>query len=310
MSLLEVRGLDVRYAGDVHALRDVDIALDRGERLAVIGESAGGKTTLARAICGLLPGAKVSGSVRYDGQELVGAAEEELRKLRWRRIAYAPQGAPFSPVTGLRRQVTEPLRVHLGLDRDAADARADAVCAELGIDPQLLERYPHQLSGGQLRLVLLAMAFGCDPELVVLDEPTAGLDALTMHDVLGRLDDAARSRDCALIVVTHDLPAASRVCPRSLVLYAGRPAESGATDRIVREPAHPYTVGLVGAFPVMSTTKDLLAIRGTPPDPRALPPGCPFAPRCPHVEPRCRAEFPPSRTLAAGQTVSCWRHVS
>ena len=304
MSLLEVEGLGIRYPGGAQALSDVGFALKRGGSLAVVGESGAGKTSLALAVAGLLDPATLTGSVRFDGMELVGLTEDELRPLRWRRLAYAPQGTPFNPTMTLEKQVAEPLRLHLGLDSKEASGRAAELATEVGLDPALLRRHPHEVSGGQLRLALLAMAMGCEPELVILDEPGAGLDVLTGDAFFRSLREAAERRGFALIVITHDLPAASRICAQTLVLYAARVTEIGATAAVIGRPAHPYTWALLNAYPVMSTSKDLRPIRGLAPDVRQPPSGCHFHPRCPQVEPICVTTSPPLEEHR-GRRIAC-----
>lgn len=303
-ALLEVDDLEVCFAGTVEALRGVSLRLEAGESLAIVGESGSGKTTLAHCLAGLIQPPEARGSVRVNGQELLGADPETLRKLRWRKVALALQGTPFNPVTSVGEQVAEPLREHLGVGAAEARRRARELAAEMLLDPGLLDRFPHQLSVGQRRRATLAMVLTLDPDLVVLDEPTAGLDPATKHELVERLRVLAQERGFALVVLTHDLSDAARLAARSMVLYAGEAMETGATERVIAEPAHPYTWALVNAYPVMSTTKDLRPIRGQPPDPRAVPPGCPFHPRCTQAEAVCWQQHPrlePSR----GRLVAC-----
>jgi len=291
-SLLEVRDLAVCFDATVAALRGVSFDLDRGRSLAVVGETGSGKSTLALSLAGLVQPPEATGSVRLDGQELLGAPAEDLRRLRWRRIALALQGAPFNPVVTVGAQVAEPMREHLGMPAAAARRRAEELAADVLLDPALLDRYAHQLSGGERRRAALAMVLALDPELVVLDEPTAGLDPYTRADLVQRIASLAGDRGFALIVISHDLPDAARLAERCMVLYAGEPMELGATDRVIGDPAHPYSWALVNAFPVMTTTKDLRPIGGQPPDPRAVPPGCPFHPRCTQAEAVCGEQHP------------------
>ncbi len=302
--LLEVADLRVVYGGDVHALRGVSFALDRGESLAVVGESGSGKSTLAMSLAGLIQPPEASGSVRLNGQELFGAPSERLRSLRWERVALSLQNAPFNPVATVGQQVAEPLRERRGVSRAAALRRAEELAAEVLLDPALLGRYPHQLSGGERRRAYLAMTLVLDPDLVVLDEPTAGLDPATRHDLVERIAALASSRGFALVVVSHDLPDATRLADRTMVLYAGEAMEVGLTRRVIETPAHPYSWALINTFPVMTTTKDLRPIRGHGPDPRAVPPGCPFHPRCTQVEPICWQEHADLRE-SRGRQVAC-----
>lgn len=297
-SLLEVRDLGVRFAGEVEALRGVDIDLERGESLAVVGESGAGKSTLALCLAGLIQPPQARGSVRLAGQELVGAPADVLRSLRWETVAVALQGSPFNPVVTLGSQVAEPLRERRGMNARQARHRADELAREVMLDPDVLERHPHEVSGGERRRATLAMALALDPDLLVLDEPTGGLDPVTGKELVERIGALAQARGFGLIVITHELGDAARLAQRSLVLYAGEAMEAGDTTEVLGDPTHPYTWALVNAYPVMSTTKDLRPIRGLPPDPRAVPPGCPFHPRCPQAEDVChqqRVALAPSR---------------
>ncbi|HTN23027.1 MAG TPA: ABC transporter ATP-binding protein [Solirubrobacteraceae bacterium] len=303
-ALLEVTDLRVRFGGEVDALRGVSLALERGESLAIIGESGAGKSTLARGLVGLLQPPEATGSVRIRGQELVGADAEALRALRWETVAIGLQGMPFNPVATIGAQVAEPLRERRGADRRAAWARARELAVEVQLDPALLERHPHELSGGERRRATLAMALILDPELLVLDEPVAGLDPVGRSALLDEIGALASRRGFGLVLISHDLPAAARLATRCIVLYAGSAIEAARTRDVVEHPAHPYTAGLVAAYPVMSTTKDLRPIRGTPPDPRASVTGCAFAARCTQAEAICAAQ-PPALAPARGRLVAC-----
>lgn len=304
MSLLEVHELAVSYASGVDALRGVTFSLDRGEALALTGETGSGKTTLALSLAGLVQPPAARGSVRVESNEVLGASGEELRQLRWATVAVGLQGAPFNPVVTIGDQIAEPLRDRLGLSAGEARARAADAVDEVALAPALLGRYPHELSGGEKRRAMLAMALILDPALLVLDEPTAGLDPVTRGEVIDRLHALRAERGFALLIISHDLPGAAQLAERTMVLYGGKIVEAGGTPMIVGDPAHPYTWGLVSAYPVMSTTKDLRPIRGTPPDPRTLAPGCPFFERCTQAVDRCFDEMPPLEA-SRGRLVAC-----
>ena len=303
-ALLEVDDLSVCFGGEVAALRGVSFALERGESLAVVGESGSGKSTLALCLAGLVQPPEARGSVRVAGSEVLGAAPEELRSLRWSTVALALQGAPFNPVAPVGAQVAEPLRDRRGLSRAAARRRAEELAGEVLLDPALLDRYPHELSGGERRRATLAMVLALDPDIVVLDEPTAGLDPATRHEVVERIGVLAAERGFALVAISHDLPDAAHLGRRAMVLYAGEAMEVGDTSAVIMEPAHPYSWALVNAYPVMTTTKDLRPIRGRPPDPRAVPPGCPFHPRCTQADDVC-VESHPDLAASRGRMVAC-----
>jgi len=302
--LLEVCELAVRFAGEVDALRGVSFGLDRGESLAVVGESGAGKSTLALCLAGLIQPPQARGSVRLGDQELLGAPAEALRSLRWETVAVALQGSPFNPVVSLGSQVAEPLRERRGMSAREALRRAEELAGEVLLDPEVLGRHPHEVSGGERRRATLAMALALEPDLVVLDEPTGGLDPVTGGELVERIAALAQARGFGLMVITHELGDAARLAQRSLVLYAGEAMEAGDTPGVIGDPAHPYTWALVNAYPAMSTTKDLRPIRGLPPDPRAVPPGCPFHPRCPQAEDVCHRR-PVSPAPSRGRLVAC-----
>ncbi|HET9444168.1 MAG TPA: ABC transporter ATP-binding protein, partial [Acidimicrobiales bacterium] len=248
--------------------------------------------TVALCLAGLVQPPAARGSVRVDGVEMLGAPDEVLRRMRWATVALALQGAPFNPVVTVGSQVAEPLRDRLGMSPAAASARAAELAEEVLLDPKLLDRFPHQLSGGQRRRAALAMVLALDPPLVVLDEPTSGLDPATRHELVQRIARLAEDRGFALVVISHDLPDATALAGRTMVLYAGQVMEEGTSARVIGEPTHPYSWALISAFPVMTTTKDLRPIRGRPPDPRAVPPGCPYHPRCTQAEAVCSESAP------------------
>ena len=303
-SLLEVSDLGVRFGEEVDALRGVSFSLDRGESLAIVGESGSGKSTLALCLSGLIQPPEARGSVRLDGVELLGASAETLRSVRWAKVALALQGSPFNPVATIGDQVAEPLRDRLGIRRSEARQRAAKLAQEVLLDPDLLDRYPHELSGGERRRASLAMVLSLDPTMVVIDEPTAGLDPATRSELVQRITGLAERRGFALVVISHDLPDAANLALRTMVLYAGETMEAGRTDRVIAEPAHPYSWALVNVYPVMTTTKDLRPIRGRPPDARAVPSGCPYHPRCTQAESVC-AESHPALAASRGRQVLC-----
>ncbi len=292
------------FAKEVEAVRGVTFELDRGDSLAVVGESGSGKSTLALCLAGLIQPPEAIGSVKVGGKELLGARDEELRAVRWSTVALVLQGAPFNPVTTIGSQVAEPLRDRLKLNKSGARQRSEELAVEVALDPLLLDRFPHQLSGGERRRAALAMALTLDPDLLVLDEPTAGLDPVTRDEVVANIGRLARERGFSLLVISHDLPDASRLAVRTMVLYAGEAMELGETRKVIGRPAHPYSWALVNAYPVMTTTKDLRPIRGRPPDPRAVPSGCPFHPRCTQAEEVCWQERP-GLLRAQGRLVLC-----
>jgi peptide/nickel transport system ATP-binding protein len=303
-TLLEVHDLHVTFAGGVAALGGVSFSLERGESLAIVGESGAGKSTLAHCLVGLVQPPHAAGSVRLAGHELLGAPPEHLRSLRWSTAALVPQDAAFNPVVRVGDQIAEPLRERARMRGSALRRRVDELAEEAELPARLLSRYPHELSGGERRRALLAMALALDPELLVLDEPAAGVDPAGSGALVRRIGAVADARGIARVVLSHDLPVAAELAARALVLYAGQVLEAGTAREVLGRPAHPYTWALVNAYPVLSTTKDLRPIRGRPPDPRAVPPGCPFHPRCTQAEPVCREQQPPLAP-SRGRLVAC-----
>ncbi|MGL4745156.1 MAG: ABC transporter ATP-binding protein [Dermatophilaceae bacterium] len=303
MTALRVRDLHVRL-GDLPVLDGVDLDLSRGEVLAVVGESGAGKSTLALALGGLIDDGRVTGSIRLaDDVELVGDPRA-AHEARAERVAVALQGAPFDPLLTLGEQVAAPLRLRRGASRRAAAAAAAELAAEVGLSPELLRRHPHQTSGGERRRAALAAALALDPEVLVLDEPTAGLDPVGAARLVATVERLAEHRGLAVLLVTHALAEAARLVDRVAVLYAGRVVETGASRAVLGDPAHPYTAALVGSYPVLTTTRDLRPLRGTPPDPGDRPSGCAFHPRCPQAVSRCREE-PVSLAHVGDRSLAC-----
>ena len=293
---LHVRGLRVTYPGPppVYALDDVSIAVAPDECLGIIGESGSGKSTLARAVLGLLTEARVEGELRLGGVDLGSLDEEAWRAVRWRRIALAFQSTTaLNPVLTVGDQVAEPLRAHLGMTDRSASAQARAVLADVGLGEWAAPRHPAELSGGQRRLALVAVAAACDPEVLVLDEPTAGLDPVTREALVGFLRRFRGSGNKGLVVLSHDVEAVAALAERVAVLYRGWVAELGPAEAVLGNPRSPYGRALLDARPTLATVKDLRGIRGDPPDPTELAQGCPFLGRCTQSIAECAPSRPP-----------------
>jgi oligopeptide transport system ATP-binding protein len=313
-ALLQLRSLTVSYGRGGHELRAVDeVGLDLGERecLGVVGESGSGKTQLLLALLGLnAAGARVSGSIRYRGEELLGAAPARLQAVRGRRIALVSQDpmSALNPYLRIATQLTEGARRHLQLGRRAALARAAELLALAQIDAPVerLRCYPHELSGGMRQRVLIAMALMCDPEILLLDEPTTALDVTVQAQLLEVLRAVRARTGVATLMVTHDLGALASMASRVAVMYGGRLVELASAMQLYAAPRHPYTAGLLRSLPRLDRPLParLPAIGGQPPDLADLPPGCAFSPRCPLVHARCSAP-PPLRALADGQLLAC-----
>jgi oligopeptide/dipeptide ABC transporter ATP-binding protein len=302
--LLEVTDLRTVFStprGPLYAVDGVSLTLDQGETLGVVGESGSGKTVLSRSIMGLLPGrnTKLEGSVRFDGQELVGAPESTLRSLWGPRIAMVFQDpmTSLNPVHKIGRQIAETLRLHLKLSKRDANRSAITLLTQVGIpSPELRAKaYPVQLSGGMRQRVMIAIALACGPELLLADEPTTGLDVTIQAQILDLLAELQRMRKMAMIFVTHDLGIVATRTDRIIVMYAGKVVETAPTARLFANVRMPYTEALLHSTPRMSDPSHtrLQAIEGRPPDLVHRPSGCAFSPRCPYVMDRCREEAPP-----------------
>jgi len=317
VALLSVESLTVTYAtpaGSIAALRDVSFAVDKGEVLALVGESGSGKSTVALAVLGLL-GAEariVTGRILFNGRNLLAMPQAELRALRGNRLGIVFQDpfASLNPALPVGEQVAEPLIYHRDVRPGDALTKARAALAEVGLPrpDELLKAYPHQLSGGMQQRVLIAQSMICDPELLILDEPTTALDVTIEAKILDLLDALRRNRGLSMLFITHNLGVVNRICDRACVLYAGSVLEEGAKAATLAAPLHPYTQGLLGSIVDLDTDNRarLTPIPGRLPDLRQLPEGCIFHPRCPHVLDACRTEIQVMRPMA-GRSVRCWR---
>jgi peptide/nickel transport system ATP-binding protein len=307
---LEVRDLRIDSSDGV-VVDEIAFSVAAGEVLGLVGESGSGKTTVALALLGhARRGLWIeSGRVTLRGVEVLSAGSEELRSLRGREISYVPQDpeSALNPVLRVGAQVAEALRVHPEVDIDR-DARVAQVLKEVGIapEPAVLRRYPHQLSGGQQQRVALAMAFACRPSVIVLDEPTTGLDVTTQRQVLTTVRSLCRSYGVAAVYVSHDLAVVSELATNVAVMYAGRIVERGPTGRLFGAPVHPYTRGLIASVPSSRRRESLHGIPGQPPRPGHRPAGCLFEPRCDLRTDRCALEAPALIDFD-GRAVRCLR---
>ncbi|WP_428952417.1 dipeptide ABC transporter ATP-binding protein [Streptomyces sp. cg35] len=310
--LLEVTDLHVEFDGKP-AVRGVDLSLRRGEVLGLVGESGSGKSATALALLGLLPGnATVRGSVRLDGQELVGASDRDLSRVRGARIGVVFQDplSAFTPVYRIGDQIAEAVRAHRDVSREAARERAVELLDLVGI-PRARERadaYPHEFSGGMRQRAMIAMAMANDPDVIVADEPTTALDVTIQAQVLDVLRTARRETGAALVLVSHDLGVVAGTADRVAVMYAGRVVENGPVDEVFRAPGMPYTLGLLGAVPrIDEAAQVLVPVPGAAPGAGEPGRGCAFAPRCPLAEERCLAGVPEPEAVGAGHTAACLR---
>jgi oligopeptide transport system ATP-binding protein len=313
-ALLQVDGLTVALptrSGYHNAVDDVSFAVDAGEVIGIAGESGSGKTITALSLFGLLPhGARVSGSVRLDGAELLGLSSKQLRSIRGRQIAMVSQdpATALHPILPIGTQLTEHMRRHLGVSKAAALARAVELLETVRIpDPQqALRSYAGQFSGGMRQRIAIAIALAAEPRLLVADEPTTALDVTVQAGILRLLDRLCRERGLAVIVITHDLGVMSATARRLCVMYAGRLAESGPTAELLSSPRHPYTRGLLDALPHPEAGgAPLVPIGGSPPSLGRVPGGCPFHPRCRYARPACATDRPEPELIADQHLLAC-----
>jgi peptide/nickel transport system ATP-binding protein len=310
--LLSVRDLYVTYPGGVPAVRGVSFELAPGETLGLAGESGCGKSTIAAALLRLLPrGTQVTGQVLLDGEDVLAMKPGRLRAVRWDDVSIVFQGALHSlnPVRRIGWQVEEAIAAH-GPSTPKTDVRARVreLLDVVGIPASRADDYPHQLSGGQRQRVLIALALACNPRVLIADEPTTALDVMVQAQVLRLLEELQSELGLAMLFITHDLSMLATICRRLAVMYAGRLVEEGPADALFATPAHPYTAALAAAFPVIGDRRYRMApsgLPGDPPDPRLLPSGCPFHPRCPRTTAECtgwEAELLPG---ADGRRAAC-----
>ncbi len=298
--LLEVDDLAVDYltgAGVVRAVDRVSLAVEPGEFLGIVGESGSGKSTLLFAVAQLLspPGEVSGGKVIFRGSDMVRLSPDELRHLRWRDYSVVMQSAmnALNPMKSIGAQFKDTLEAHGSPSTQEIRERSAEVMDLVGIDAAHLKSYPHQLSGGMRQRAMIAMALLFTPQLVIMDEPTSALDVVAQRSLMTKIKDLQRSLGFAVMFVTHDMSVVSRYSDRVMVMYAGQIAETARTGAIFDRPLHPYTRGLMNAFPsVRGARRELLGIPGAPPDLARPPSGCRFNPRCPDVMPECLSQQP------------------
>jgi peptide/nickel transport system ATP-binding protein len=315
MPLLEVDNLCVQLQtqrGPAMAIRAVSFSLERGETLGLVGESGCGKSITAMSLMGLLPeNSVISGSIRFDQQQLVGQSDATLRQLRGNRIGMIFQEpmTALNPVHSIGDQVAEPLRLHRGAAREVARRQTIALLERVGIADaaRRFDAYPHQFSGGQRQRITIAMALACEPDLLIADEPTTALDVTIQGQILDLISELVEERGMALMLISHDLGVIAENVSRMLVMYGGTVVESGPTQAVFGQMAHPYTRGLFGARPQLGGArgKRLSTIDGTVPELADLPHGCPFQERCALAQADCATALPQATQLSPSHRVSC-----
>lgn len=315
--LLEVRNLCTYFYGDnglVKAVDGVDFDLEERTTLGIVGESGSGKSVTAMSIMDLLQGTTgrvVNGEVFLEGQDLLKLSSEARRKLRGSKLGMIFQEpmTSLNPVMKIGRQITEGILLHTSVSKRQAKQQAIALLRETGLPraEAIAEEYPHQLSGGQRQRVMIAMALACRPKILIADEPTTALDVTIQAQILQLMRELKEKSGTSILFVTHNLGVVAEMCQKVLVMYCGRVVEYADVEALFEEPRHPYTRGLMAAIPQLGIhTRELEAIPGNVPNPRYMPPGCKFAPRCKHAMPICEEQEPELFSYPDGRRSRCW----
>jgi peptide/nickel transport system ATP-binding protein len=315
VSLIEIKDLHVHFfaeAGVVHALRGVNLSVSKGEMVGLVGETGCGKSVTGLALLGLIPapGRIVRGQILLDDEDLADKSDEEMRRIRGRRLGavFQDPSAALNPVFTIREQLEIALRTHLALSKSQLKERVRALLSDVGFSEikRVAASYPHQISGGMQQRAMIALALACEPDVLIADEPTTALDVTIQSQILDLLVDLQRRRDISVLLITHDLGVVAETTQRVAVLYAGRVVEEGPTDVVLSVPKHPYTQGVLGALPSPERKgQGLVAIPGTVPSGLGDIRGCSFAPRCPHVMGHCWEVDPPPFPVGPGQHAEC-----
>jgi len=312
--LLKVENLTMHYttrAGEVSAVDNVSFELRRGESMGLVGESGCGKTSVATTLLRLLPENAVikSGHIYLDGLDLVDLSEEKMRQVRWKKISMVFQAAmnALNPVYKVGDQIIEALENHNEVKTNQeARRRVEDLFRLVGLDPAMIDRYPHEYSGGMRQRAVIAMALACHPDVIVADEPTTALDVIVQDNLLREMIELQKQLNMSMIYISHDIAVIAEVSDRIGVMYAGRLVEWGASDQVFKRPLHPYTYGLMSAFPsIVGPKRELTTLPGEPPDLLNPPTGCRFHPRCPYATESCAREAPPLRDMGNGHFVAC-----
>ncbi|MGW1717667.1 ABC transporter ATP-binding protein [Streptomyces sp. NPDC002156] len=311
MTLLEVRDLNVTYAGGAAAVRGVDLSLAAGQKLGIAGESGCGKSTLALALLRLLPtGTRIGGEILLDGEDILTMRWGRVRAVRWAGASIVFQGAMHSlnAVHRVGDQIAEPILLHRRATAAAARRRAGELLEQVGLPAARASAYPHELSGGQRQRVMIAMALACDPLLVIADEPTTALDVMIQAQILRLIEQLVTDQNLSLVMISHDLAVLADTCDRLAVMYAGRVIEEGPARQVYEDALHPYAGALSAAFPRIGDPASRFAPRGLagdPPDPSRLPAGCAFHPRCAVALDVCGSEDQALRDAGRERRAAC-----
>lgn len=312
--ILEITNLQTSFKtddGSLTAVSGIDLSIHRGETVALVGESGCGKSVTSLSIMRLLNNVDIRGSIRFDGRDILSLSSSEMAQLRGNEISMIFQEpmTALNPVLTIGDQLGEPLRLHEKLSKRQIKERILVLLQEVGIAraSQIIQEYPHQLSGGMRQRIMIAMAMACRPQLLIADEPTTALDVTVQAQILDLLQHLKEENDMALLLITHDLGVVAEVCNRAAVMYAGKIVEEADIDTLFFNPRHPYTIGLLSSMPSIHGTRERLRpILGTVPSLSNMPRGCRFAPRCSHAMDVCRQLEPQLQQIGDQHRVSCW----
>jgi len=320
--MLEVNGLKTQFFtqdGVVKAVDDVSFYVNEGETLGIVGESGCGKSVSVLSVMRLIPqppGKIVDGEVIFDGQDLIKMSDDEIRRVRGNKIAMIFQDpmTSLNPVLTIGRQIQESLELHMGMNKHESRKRAAELLELVGI-PEAdarLDDYPHQFSGGMRQRAMIAMSLACNPRLLIADEPTTALDVTIQAQIVELVKRLRDEIGMAIIWITHDLGVVAGLADRMMVMYAGHVVEEAPVKEVYADPRHPYTLGLLGSLPRLDELRQdrLTSIEGLPPDLIALPPGCPFEPRCVYAIDRCREVRPMLEPVGPRHRIACWVDVT
>ena len=316
-NILIIKDLDVRLftdRGELPVIDRLSLSLQAGETLGIVGESGCGKSMLASAIMGLIahPGKVTGGSIQFEGQELAGMKKKDLRRIRGTGISMIFQEpmTSLNPVMKIGDQIMEAILMHQKVSKKEAEEKAIEMLRMTGLPrvEKMMKEYPFQLSGGQRQRVMIAMALVCNPEILIADEPTTALDVTIQAQILDLMNKLKKEIGTSILFITHDLGVVAEVCDQVVVMYCGRVVEKGSVYDIFDKPSHPYTEGLLNSIPKLGEhVEELESIPGNVPNPKYMPKGCKFAPRCKYAFDRCREEEPGFTDLGNGHQSRCWR---
>ncbi len=317
MNLLEIKNLTIHYVtddGTVEAVNGIDLTLEEGDTLGLVGETGAGKTTTALGILRLVPnppGKIISGEILYRGEDIMKKSESQMRKIRGGEISMIFQDpmTALNPVLKVGDQIAEVVHLHGNCSKTEAVGRALEMLEMVGIPRERASDYPHQFSGGMKQRVVIAIALACNPKLLLADEPTTALDVTIQAQVLEMMNELKEKFNTSMILITHDLGVVAETCDKVAIMYAGEIVEYGNLRHIFKEVAHPYTIGLFGSLPRLDQNVHRLSpIEGLMPDPANLPSGCSFHPRCPQAMPECAERCPVTTEIAPGHYVRCLKY--